>query len=326
MSIDDMFLRDPRVLKLARRLGWSKYETRGRLLDVFALVYDRVDSDSGELVTIDDIDIAADFPGLGDAMIQEELAVPARDRVRVCGATERTKYLATRETSGRAGGLKSAETRRNKAKVCAKVTFNKNEGPSNPSVPDPVPDLASVPEISEISPARAIPPSTDTEASSPPKPQIFTLAQRQKINSDSWEAARVAHEQLRASGVDRTARPWPVLPGGPGKDDLAARTSELCEQLGDEAAVREMHARALVARVEEAKRMHAEGQQGALKYFIPTRVFERVGFWKSAELSPQQTGQSRRAPLRAEPREIQIVRDQEDRPPPIPKWHRGGGS
>jgi uncharacterized phage protein (TIGR02220 family) len=133
MSIDDMFLRDPRVLRLAKAFGWSKYEARGRLLEVFALVYDRVDSGSDDVVQVVDIDIAADCEGLATVMIEHDLAEQTRRGVRIRGAKERTNYLATRHDSGRAGGIKSGESRRNKAKQTTKVTFAENEGRVNPS-------------------------------------------------------------------------------------------------------------------------------------------------------------------------------------------------
>ncbi len=147
MSIDDMFLRDTRVQKLARRMGWNKYEARGRLLEVFAVVYDRVDANKGDLLELHDIDIAADCDGLGVAMLELDLAVECSKRIRIRGAQERTRYLATRQTAGQAGGLKSGESRRNKPKV----TFEANrsspspncEAPANPSVPDPDPASAS---------------------------------------------------------------------------------------------------------------------------------------------------------------------------------------
>jgi hypothetical protein len=140
MSIDDMFLRDPRVRALASEFGWNKYEARGRLLDVFAVVYDRVDAGGDGVLTPSEVDGAAEFDGLANAMVKHNLAVATRGGVRIKGSEERTKYLATRESSGRAGGVKSGESRRNKSKVTAKVTFAKTEGPLNPSVPDVVPD------------------------------------------------------------------------------------------------------------------------------------------------------------------------------------------
>jgi hypothetical protein len=144
MSIDDLFLRDPRVRAMANALEWSKYEARGRLLDVFAVAYDRVDSGGEPILTPEEIDIAAEFDGLASAMMTHKLAVQVRGGLYIKGSDERTKYLSTRESSGRLGGIKSGESRRNKSKVTnkpnegdlrseTKVTFGKNEGPLNPS-------------------------------------------------------------------------------------------------------------------------------------------------------------------------------------------------
>ena len=138
MSIDDMFLRDPRVRDVADEFGWNKYEARGRLLDVYAIAYDRVDSGYEPLLTAREIDIASECTGLAAAMVKHRLASPTRNGLLyIKGSADRSKYLATRESSGRAGGIKSGESRRNKAKVEAKVTFANSEGPSNPS-----PDLS----------------------------------------------------------------------------------------------------------------------------------------------------------------------------------------
>lgn len=140
MSIDDMFLRDPRVLRLGRACGWNKFETRGRLLEVFALVYDRVDAGADDVVQVADIDTAADHEGLAVLMIEHGLAEKDRRGVRIRGARERTNYLATRKGSGQLGGIKSGESRRKKAKVDTKVTFAKPEGRANPTpTPTPVP-------------------------------------------------------------------------------------------------------------------------------------------------------------------------------------------
>lgn len=136
MSIDDMFLRDPRVVRLARALGCHKFEAHGRLLAVYAVVYDQVDSGGDVVVSAANIDIAAEFEGFAERMVEFDLATNERRGVRIRGAKERTNYLSTRESSGRAGGIKSGESRRNNAKVETKVTFVKTEGRLNPSVPD----------------------------------------------------------------------------------------------------------------------------------------------------------------------------------------------
>ncbi len=173
---------------------------------------------------------------------------------------------------------------------------------SSHSYPDPVPD----PEILTRARAR----SPGTEPHHPIEP--VTLPQRQRINGDVWAAARLAHDLLRSAGVDRHAIAWTVLPTGAAATELANRTKELAEQHGDDAAVREVHERVIAVRVEEAKRL------GHLKYFIPSRVYERDSFWKSAELSPQQAAEPTRMPARhTEPQMLRVVgKYDEDAPPP----------
>ncbi len=133
MSIDDRFLRDPRVTQMAIAMGWSKYEARGRLMDVFAIVYDRVNAGRVPLLSASDIDTAAEFVGLTARMIEFDLAVNTDRGVHVRGSKEYTNYLNTRSPSGRAGGIKSGEIRREKARTKSKVTFDENEGRLNPS-------------------------------------------------------------------------------------------------------------------------------------------------------------------------------------------------
>jgi uncharacterized phage protein (TIGR02220 family) len=131
MSIDDKFLRDPRVARLARALGWSRYEARGRLLDVFAVCYDL----ETDVLRAEDIDTAAEHPGLADEMFAVDLAVNVRGGLRIRGAGKRIEYLGAKREAGRLGGLKSGESRR----LSAKHPRSNNEAPPNP--PDPVPDL-----------------------------------------------------------------------------------------------------------------------------------------------------------------------------------------
>lgn len=157
MSIDDMFLRDPRVQRLAKVCGWSKFETQGRLLHVFAVVYDRVDAGADDVVQAVDIDVAGEFDGLSVLLIEHELAEQTRRGVRIRGARERTNYLATRKETGKLGGIKSGESRRKKAKQESKVTFDKTEGRANPSAV-PIPS-ASASASADPSEKNSAPPS-----------------------------------------------------------------------------------------------------------------------------------------------------------------------
>lgn len=160
MSIDDRFLRDPRVTRLAKACGWSVREARGRLLDVFAVCYDRVDS-----VLLDtDIDTAAEHDGLTEQLVASDLAEPVRGgrKFRIKGAEEGIRYLARKQDAGRVGGLKSGESRREKrssASFASKHNFAKNEAAANPLAlaPDLVPDLVGVPDQPENTAGRSAP-------------------------------------------------------------------------------------------------------------------------------------------------------------------------
>src|SRR3990167_6038364 len=114
MSIDDRFLRDPRVVRLANAMGWNKYEARGRLLEVYAIAYDMVDAGHEAVLQADDIDIAASSEGLAKQMLAMDLAVeiePGKFYIR--GAKHVTEYLVDKREAGRLGGIKSGESRRN---------------------------------------------------------------------------------------------------------------------------------------------------------------------------------------------------------------------
>ena len=145
MAIDDMAIRDPRVAIMARLCGINRHEALGRLMEVWAVCYDRVTCILSELV----IDTAAGLEGFAKHMVEAELAVlESGGRLRVKGAKQRISYLEAKAEAGRRGGLKSGESRRNSAKQTAKVCFKQTEAPLNPPdpVPVPVPDLVPVPD------------------------------------------------------------------------------------------------------------------------------------------------------------------------------------
>ncbi len=146
MSIDDSALRDPRVLRLAKRLGLSRRETIGTLLDVWAIAYDR----QTEVLPQEDVDSAAEIENFSCDMIVVGLAVSCRGGVRISGAQQRVEYLKSRREAGKIGGLKSGESRRDSSKHSFKLSFADREAPAKHSLkhieargnpPDPVPDL-----------------------------------------------------------------------------------------------------------------------------------------------------------------------------------------
>ncbi len=154
MAIDDSFMRDPRVIRLSKLCGWSRRETNGCLLDVYAVVYDR----ASETILAADVDTAAELEGFAEKMVEVGLASPVTrvgfansgSLLRISGAKKRIKYLKTREESGRQGGIKSGITRRNRNEAKTKVTFEANEATVNPPDPDSLKDKdkkATAPQV-----------------------------------------------------------------------------------------------------------------------------------------------------------------------------------
>lgn len=114
MSIDDSALRDPRVLRLAKALSWSRRETLGALLDVWTLCYDRVSS----VLPREDIDTAANHDGFSAELERVGLGHDSPDGFALAGAAERILYLnGNHRENGRKGGRKRAENERARREV-----------------------------------------------------------------------------------------------------------------------------------------------------------------------------------------------------------------
>jgi len=143
MSIDDMILRDPRVLRLAALCGIGRHDAIGRLLAVFAITYDRV----SDVIDCADVDIAAEVECFAEHMITVNLGVRVREGVRIRGAKKRIKYLNDLAGAASEAGRKSGESRRKKANekrtapfTSGTATVQKSNGATNPVSPDTVPD------------------------------------------------------------------------------------------------------------------------------------------------------------------------------------------
>lgn len=140
MTIDDKFGRDPRLLKLAKLCEWSRRETMGCLFDVWSVCYDR----ESEYLSDVDIDIAAEREGFAGLLMESRLAKPTKRGIRIAGVKDRIKYLRDSRKHGRSGGLKSAETRRNRRPSESKGGSTLPQGSTN--LPDSVPDGDVVPD------------------------------------------------------------------------------------------------------------------------------------------------------------------------------------
>lgn len=213
MSIDDKLLRDPRVLRLARACGWSRRETVGALLDVFAVAYDR----ERDTLPIADIDIAAEREGFADLMFEVDLAEQVRAGVRIKGAKERIKYLTAKAEAGRVGGIKSGESRRKSAKQ----KRSNHEAPANP--PDPVPDLPPdpVPEDQSSLPACAIPPDPVPVAPAPTPTAPPARALPPAPRSEAPMLWRELEAARSAAGAKLGLEILPLPVGDRGERDLA---------------------------------------------------------------------------------------------------------
>lgn len=218
MSIDDMVARDPRITMLTERLGWTRREVVGCLVqDVWPICYDQ----ATHLISPKMIDIAAKHTGFADLMIDCELA--SRDRsgkLQVRGAKKRVKYIKDKEDAGREGGIKSAEVRRNKSKQTEKQTGKQAEAPVNP--PDPVNANAPVP-VPVVVPD-PVPKNQKRSASpAPPGAQIGIDSFHEYFMrthdgaKPSWEPKNVKrmHELVRVHGLEAVQRRISILETSP---------------------------------------------------------------------------------------------------------------
>lgn len=140
MSIDDSFLRDPKVLRLAKRVGWSRRETMGALLDVWAVAYDRATA----VLPAEDIDIAAQHDNFACDMVVVGLATQTENGMRITGAEARVNYLTVKAEAGRKGGFISGISRAKVANAESKQCFDNAEAPANP-IPTPIPTASPIP-------------------------------------------------------------------------------------------------------------------------------------------------------------------------------------
>lgn len=295
MSIDDKFLRDPRITQLGIDLGWSKWEVRGRLLAVFAICYDL----ERDILTAQQIDVAAEHPGLADAMFAADLVVTARSGLRIKGAGERIKYLNKKAEAGRIGGVKSGKSRRESAKQ----NRSKREARGNP--PDPVPDPAPDPvpdQDPDLSPARV---ATPTPGGVPDP----ALARRQALRAELWRELGAARS---AVGAELRVEHRPLGVQDPGERALAMLLVGAGEAI-DATAADVRHAIAIAA---------AEARRDRSLQWLTGVIFDERNFRRLAATTledarrarPAKPGDPVRMPARrADPPPPVVVASDDDR-------------
>lgn len=246
LSIDDSLARDPRLEDLAELCGWSRRETAGCLqLDVWPLCYDRVTPN----LRARDIDRAANRDavapvkhpgGFAAALIQCGLGRPAtkrdshytwikndgsvvqlpwkdhewRDRIYVSGAADRIAYLLKKEESGRAGGTRSSENRRNQktkrsSTASSTASSSASRGASSTGSPSANPSASA--SASADPPDRASASATGEASSASPAEESPALPEfRERVDAGaaaSLEArvSRVLNRLTQSNGVTYTS-------------------------------------------------------------------------------------------------------------------------
>lgn len=285
MSIDDKFLRDPRVKAMAAQLGVHPRHMRGWLLEVFAVCYDL----ETDVLTPIIIDQAADHPGFADLLFSHDLATTARHGLRIRGAKKRIKYLADKSESGRTGGVKSGESRRNhaEAKRRSKREANGNPLPLVPDLPSPL-----VPEIRETAPARAIPVPQPVLAAARDRAEL-----KRRLIGRAWTLGGEAFARVQASGIDPTApNGWAGMPdaSSPPMEDLRAIIDGML--VGDRPDAGALEAR-IANRIAVAEAEARAKEPPTAQYLTPARIWNRKSFAIAVDMSPDQV--ARRAPARS---------------------------
>ena len=246
MSVDDRFLRDPRVKKLAKLCGWSRRETMGALLDVWAVAYDRAQP----TISAEDVDLAAELEGFTAKMVEAGLAQrrPGGKRggyggdVWISGVSKRVEYLADARSKGSVGGKKSGEVRRASRKPL-KGQNGDPQGSTNP--PDRVPDSVN-PSVPVSSPDASG--SPDSRERRDTGTSTWAVEDRRKLADRIWDDLDFLRQGI-ATEFGIAARPLHHMDLG--RKELQAR---LLEAGPDRAEVDARHVLAVVESEARSKR------------------------------------------------------------------------
>jgi hypothetical protein len=183
------------------------------------------------------------------------------------------------------------------------------------SEPDPDPSL---PEIHTPARAHAIPPTPKPSTVPAPTPVLSSTWQKQKRWNDALLAA---FDRLIAKGIKpNTPRPS----RNPHEITLHACERYLREAGYDDTGINEKMLHVIAVNELEAERLQH------LDYFKPAIIWDLDRPDRFRRKLDTSLEEARRGPQRApaksahDTRDVRVVRDEEDRPPPIPKWHRGG--
>jgi hypothetical protein len=245
--------------------------------------------------------------GGSDALIKSELARWAEGRgdsktrlLHICGAGERCLWLANKQGQSAKGG-KSRASRA--SRTGGKFAIDTSQSPASPGdglvqihQPEHQPKPALLPPSSFLLPpeeerrGESSPPPPEIPAAKPARSVPITPDPRVKINHDAWRYAYERHCELRKAGIGSDSRAWPPLPVGAAQHDLVEITRELTRgDLPDFDGAAKLHRHRVDVLVAECRR------ENHLRWFTPSRTFDRVSWWRAVEITPEEA-RRRRAP------------------------------
>lgn len=138
VNVDSQAMGEPRIRRMARRLGITHYEVLGRLTHIWMVCYERRD----EFLDILDGEVAAgELDGFVDAMVREGLADLVDEKtVRVRGVSKRIDFLERQAEKGRKSGARRREVSdglQKRASVQPGFEFGSTAGSTNPRTYSP---------------------------------------------------------------------------------------------------------------------------------------------------------------------------------------------
>ena len=152
VNVDGSALTDARIKRLAIRLGWSHFEALGRLVHVWAYLYDR----EGAPLHAEEVDAAAEREGFAAALIHVGLAKDTPDGVVVAGR-ERASWVADRRAAAsNAGRARAAAAPRSDGRFGKGSTQNQRHAGEATSVAPASHQPNTSPLTPALSPALAL--------------------------------------------------------------------------------------------------------------------------------------------------------------------------
>jgi len=307
MSIDDKVRRDQRLFDLAEKLGWSPRETFGTIYDIWEMCHDRVSEVLPETLVNNRAfrdaprGTPVDFDFVGKLI---EVGYARRHRsprmITMIDAIEMIEYLKKSKTSGREGGLKSGETRRNKAKAPTKGRFDDAQGllnlpdpvPDPPTPPDPVSPSALVdPPDPTAQPARQespIPPAPSQTEQTDPNTSLTSPRALPGVGSDwslrngVWKYQLERHRALRDRGIEPNALDLLGAPAGIVERQMQDCIKYLRNSKYPEDALEAKMRNAIDVTEAECIR------DNTLDYFKPVMIWDDKRFARSVDTTPAQ--------------------------------------